>query len=200
MRCFQLHIVVSVWFLWHCFVTPTVVVSEVQKKIPALYWNVPGLKTGGTALFRYWGFKVYESRLYLSGVATTDNVLLIRPKVLTLTYFRDFTADDFRVSSTEILKDNPAIDFSRAVGCLDQLSKLFQDVKSGDSYQLVHRESGELSLFLNDQLLGTVCDEYGTRAYFSIWLSREHSIKDSFQQELLGSRAKKTFFIAPEVP
>lgn len=195
----RLSIVTSIWFVVHCFVAPLAAVSEVQSRIPAPYWNESGLAAAGTALFRYWGFKVYESRLYLPEATTSDNIIVIRPKVLTLTYFRDFTAKDFAVSSKEILKSNPAIDFARVSSCLDQLTTLFQDVKSGDSYQLVHRESGELSLYLNDRLLGTVCDEYGTRAYFSIWLSRSHSIKDSFQQELLGSRAKTTFFIAPEV-
>ena len=161
------------------------------------HWRDTELREAGSAVFRWWGFHVYEAKLFVNSAVLEDgyNAVSARPKVLTLTYNTSFTAEEFFVSSTEILAANDRIRPSIAKQCLSELQSIFRPVTKGDSYQLVHRKDGKLDLLLNDELLGTVCDENGTRAYFSIWLSRDHSIKESFQRELLGAAATTSQFM-----
>lgn len=163
-------------------------------------WKELQVAEAGSTVFRWWGFRVYEARLFLPSGSKSEgfNAITVRPKVLSLTYNTSFTAEEFFVSSKEILAANNRVDPSIAKNCLVELKPLFQPVAEGDSYHLIHRQDGKLDLRLNDQLLGTVCDENGTRAYFSIWLSREHSIKESFQRDLLGATAITSEFMAEE--
>lgn len=61
--------------------------------------------------------------------------------------------------------------------------------KEGDSYAITYNPAqGELCLFFNERLLGTITDPAFARAYFGIWLS-DDSVSERFTDELLGREA-----------
>jgi len=145
------------------------------------------LKLTGVATLK-WAllFDVYAGAFYLpEGYASsrwTDEV----PKRLELAYFRNFTAEDFSISSDKLLRDNlPAADYLSLAERLQQFYQLFRDIKPGDRYSLTYRSGSGTELRFNDQLLGVAPGADFAVAYFGIWLGPQ-PINKGFRDRLLG--------------
>jgi hypothetical protein len=124
----------------------------------------------GTTTFRYFGFKVYDAKVFApSGTANVLDVLGKAPVRLELKYARDLTAKDFIESGEAYMKDNDQIPFESIKQFSDQMNKLYQDVKEGDVYQIYFEPGQGVQLFLNDVPKGQVKNDTFAVAYLNIW-------------------------------
>jgi hypothetical protein len=142
------------------------------------------------ANFRYWGISAYYAALYTPKTIDQKNIFDVKPKALEIYYKYSFEPKDFKVSSREVLKENPKRPDLKFKNCLEELDNLYKPIAPGDRYTIVHTENEGLALYHNHALLGKVCDDSFANAYLSIWLSNEYSLKSSFQNDLLGELAE----------
>jgi hypothetical protein len=147
-----------------------------------------------TALFRYFGFKVFTASLYknvppnavkdwISGSGAPV------PVALSINYHRDFSSEDFIVSGRKLIKENPTVVFSEIEDSLSRFESFYSDIKEGDTFLLLYSPSDGLSLIKNGVEQGRVKDDEFARAYLGIWLS-DYSISRSFTSQLLPIEAK----------
>lgn len=154
------------------------------------------LPKSGTALFRYFGFKVYTSSLYkdVSPAQVRDwlkgegNAV---PLALSIHYHRDFSAKDFVVSGRKLIKENPTVSFSKIEASLSTFESFYTDISEGDTFLLLFSPGQGLALLKNGNELGRVNNDEFARAYLGIWLS-EYSISRSFTSQLLPTEAKSS--------
>ncbi len=145
------------------------------------------LQLTGTALLT-WAvlFDVYVGAFYLPdgqpGSRWTEDV----PKLLELSYFRNFKAEDFSSSSDKLLRDNLAAEeYQRLAKRLSEFYRLFRDIRPGDRYSLVYHPAIGTELRLNGESLGAVAGNDFAVAYFGIWIGPT-PISESFRDKLLG--------------
>jgi hypothetical protein len=145
------------------------------------------LQLTGTAVLT-WAllFDVYVGAFYLPdgqpGSRWTENV----PKLLELSYLRDFKAEDFSSSSDKLLRKNLSPEQYRALADrLNDFYRLFRDIKTGDRYSLVYHPETGTELRLNGEPLGSVSGHDFAGAYFGLWLGQK-PINKSFRDRLLG--------------
>ncbi|MCW8858281.1 MAG: chalcone isomerase family protein [Deltaproteobacteria bacterium] len=146
------------------------------------------LQLNGAALLT-WAifFDVYVGAFYLpdgqSGSRWTEDV----PKLLEISYLRNFKADDFSSSSDKLLRDNlPPEQYQALAERLNQFYQLFRDIRPGDRYSLVYHPTIGTELRLNGTPLGSVSGHDFAVAYFGIWIGPT-PISESFRDQLLGS-------------
>lgn len=134
-------------------------------------------------------FDVYAGAFYLPdqqpGSRWTEDV----PKQLELSYFRDFKAEDFSVTSDKLLRETLTPEKYQALAQrLGDFYQLFRDIKKGDRYSLVYDPQlgaqGGTELRLNGKSLGYVTGHDFAIAYFGIWIGPE-PISTSFRDHLL---------------
>jgi hypothetical protein len=124
----------------------------------------------GTATFRYFGFKVYDAKVFApAGTKNISDVLGKVPVKLELKYARELTARDFIESGEAYMKDNGQIPFESIKQFSDQMNKLYQDVEEGDVYQIYFEPGQGVQLFLNDIPKGQVKNDTFATAYLNIW-------------------------------
>ncbi len=142
--------------------------------------------TGVAALKWALLFDVYAGAFYLpegyAAASWTDDI----PKRLELAYFRNFTAEDFSMSSDKLLRDNlPANQYQALAERLQHFYRLFRDIKPGDRYSLTYRSDIGTELRFNDELLGVAPGADFAVAYLGIWLGKQ-PLDKRFRDRLLG--------------
>ena len=142
--------------------------------------------TGVAALKWALLFDVYVAAFYLpEGVAGQDWTRDV-PKRLELSYFRNFEAKDFSVSSDKLLRDSlSAVEYQSLEERLQKFYKLFRDIKPGDRYSLTYRLGIGTELRLNGKLLGVATGADFAVAYFGIWIGPQ-PINKTFRDRLLA--------------
>ncbi|MBK7484979.1 MAG: chalcone isomerase family protein [Nitrospira sp.] len=100
---------------------------------------------------------VYVGALYLAPGTKPERVLDDVPKRLELSYFRAIQAGDFGRAAMKVLADNmsPAT-ITRLKPRIEQLHRLYQDVKPGDRYGLTYLPGVGTELALNGERKGIV--------------------------------------------
>ena len=136
------------------------------------------------ARYRYYGFLVFDSALYLTN---KDHVkvdfLGKKPSALRLCYHRTMEADDFKRSGSETLALNPTIIMNDLAERVALLHSKYQRVLEGDCYQLSFVPGLGTELSLNDRPIITIPGDDFARAYLGIWLSR-YSFSESLTEKL----------------
>jgi len=145
------------------------------------------LQLNGAALLT-WAvfFDVYVGAFYLPdgqpGPRWTEDV----PKLLEISYLRNFKAEDFSSSSDKLLRDNlPPEQYQALAERLNQFYQLFRDIGPGDRYSLVYHPTLGTELLLNGTPLGSVSGHDFAVAYFGLWIGPA-PISASFRDQLLG--------------
>ncbi len=147
------------------------------------------LQLTGTAMLTWAAFfDVYAGGSYLppghSGSRWTEDV----PKMLELSYLRNFKAEDFSSSSDKLLRESlPPKEYQRLAERLGEFYQFFRDIRKGDRYSLVYHPSIGTELRLNGVPLGRVHGHDFAVAYFGIWLGPQ-PISESFRDRLLNAQ------------
>jgi hypothetical protein len=134
---------------------------------------------------------VYDAALYLPGEVPGREVLRDVPKRLELRYHISIKGEKFGESAVPFLEKNvPREELARLKPRLEQLNRLYRDVKEGDRYALTYVPGKGTTLSLNGEPLGTIEGADFAAAYFTIWLGAK-PISDTMRDDLIGEAKKK---------
>lgn len=161
---------------------------EQQRKVGDTELQLSGAAVLTWAVF----FDVYVGAFYLPdgqpGFRWTEDV----PKLLEISYLRDFKAEDFSSSSDKLLRDNlSSEDYQALAERLSRFYQLFRDIRSGDRYSLVYHPGIGTELRLNGTSLGSVAGHDFAVAYFGLWIGPT-PISERFRDRLLGGGALRS--------
>jgi hypothetical protein len=126
----------------------------------------------GTGLAKFlYTIKVYAGALYLGAGATVETVLADVPKRLELAYLRSVEAKDIIRASEKNLADNvPQSTIGALRPRIDQIHRLYENVRAGDRYALTYLPGVGTELTLNGKRKGVIEGADFAAAYFAIWL------------------------------
>lgn len=126
----------------------------------------PTLNEAGTGTLRWFGFHVYDARLWVNG----DRPSADRPFVLALRYARDFEGKNIAQASIEEIERlgfGTARDRAR---WLTAMRGVFPDVNEGHELAGLNLPGQGVRFYLDGQAIGEVADTEFARAFFAIWL------------------------------
>ena len=164
-------------------------IAQAAAPEPMLSAALQGQKPVGTARLRYWGFDVYDARLYAQPGFDIRRFEIQRFG-LELSYLRKLKGADIAERSIDEMKGLATIEPAQAQRWLSAMNALFPDVQSGDRITGVHVPGSGARFYLNETLLGEVADDAFSRLFFGIWLSPKTSqprMRDALIQSMGGS-------------
>jgi hypothetical protein len=142
-----------------------------------------GWRLQGNGMLRFYGFKVYDASLWLTGTDTA--VSFARPFALDIRYATSVKGRD--IANTSLIEmqriSSSSPEQIQAWGQL--LNTVFVDVKSGDRIIGVHLPREGVRFFLNGKLLAESSDAAFSEAFFRIWLDPKTK-RPELRQALLG--------------
>lgn len=142
------------------------------------------LKKTTEARYRYYGFLVFDSALYVeSPDVLKGDFLGKRACALRLCYQRTLTAEEFRRSGSETLALNPDAPIAQLQPRIDLLHARYNDMHQGDCYQLSFKPGIGTELARNDRPEVVVPGDDFARFYLGIWLS-SYSFSESLTKKL----------------
>jgi Chalcone isomerase-like len=124
------------------------------------------LRESGAGTFRYFGFHVYDARLWVSG----DRYDAAAPFALGLRYARNFTGAAIAGSSIEEMRRVGITDAGDLARWDTEMKRVFPDIKPGDELVGMHRPRRGVEFFHNGRAIGVVNDTAFAAAFFAIWL------------------------------
>ncbi len=152
---------------------------------PELHAELPTASLAGSSRFRYWGFAVYDARLWVQPGFSAQNFER-HPFALQLDYLRDFSNAAISERAIAEMERQARPTPERRMQWQQWLHAAFPDVRKGDRITGVHRP-GQGALFLtNGRLSGMVPDALFARLFFGIWLSAGTS-EPALRQALLAN-------------
>ncbi len=132
--------------------------------------------------------RAYAGALYLAPAVPRSHALSDTPRILELHYFHAISAEEFRTSTTEMIRRNTTPEtFNGIRREIDAMNALYRNVSPGDRYRAEYIPGKGTTLYLKGKALGTVSGEVFSKAFFSIWIG-SNPIDRSFRDRLLGMR------------
>ncbi len=151
---------------------------------PELAPALPGARLQGQQRFRFWGFEVYDARLWtLAGFAPERYEQY--PLALELAYLRELKGSAIAERSLKEMRRVGRMAAEQEARWLGEMQRLFPDVRPGDRLLGLHRPGEGATFWLNGQLRGELRDAQFARLFFGIWLSPQTS-EPALRQALLG--------------
>ena len=131
----------------------------------------------GQGRMTYWGFTLYDAKLYTSK----------EPKgglALDIQYLRKFEATALVKQTLDEFKKMGISDTQRAEWA-DPLARAFKTVQVGDSITAIRKPQGSTQFFYNGQFVSEISGESFSQAFFGIWLHPKTSAPQ-LRKVLLG--------------
>jgi hypothetical protein len=159
---------------------------------PSVLINNQSVPLRGTGRLVWMKFvTVYDAALYLPADVPGKDVLQDQPKRLELSYHVSIKGREFGESAELYLDKNVSPqDLARIRPRIEQLNKLYQDVKEGDRYALTYAPGKGTTLSLNNKPLGTIEGADFAASYFAIWLGAK-PISEAMRDDLIGVTTRK---------
>ncbi len=151
---------------------------------PEVAAAIPGARQQGGDMFRYFGFRVYDIRLWVGERAVDDN-WTDRPLALVLNYQRKLVGEQIAERSLKEMQGLADIAPADAQRWLQAMKQLFPDVDKGDRLTGLLLPGRGARFFLNGQLRGEVAEPEFARLFFGIWLAPGSS-EPELRNALLG--------------
>ena len=139
--------------------------------------NMTQVEGLGQGRMTYWGFTLYDAKLFASK----------EPKggiALDIQYLRKFEAKALVKQTLEELKNLGVSETQRAEWA-DPLAKAFKTVQPGDSITAIRKPQGSTQFFYNGQFVSEIPGESFSQAFFGIWLHPKTSAPQ-LRKVLLG--------------
>jgi hypothetical protein len=152
------------------FCMPSQATPLPHELIPVL----PVATLSGQAKLRFWGFEVYQARLWVAP-GFLETAFEQTAFALELTYLRDFRGEDIAKRSIAEMRRQTPMPLAQEAAWEDQMRALFPDVKTGERITGVHRPATGAVFWHNERLLGEVRDPAFAKQFFGIWLSAQTS-------------------------
>ena len=152
----------------------TVVPINTEDIRPELVSALPQSRLAGKARLTFWGFQVYDARLWVLPGFKPDN-LTAQPFALELSYLRSFDNLDVAIRSITEMRHSAAISDAQAKVWIDEMLRVLPDVKAGDRVMGIHRPGVGAQFLMNGKPTGEIRDAEFARLFFGIWLSPKTS-------------------------
>lgn len=149
---------------------------------------VPEARLSGQTLYRYFGFAVYQIRLFVPPQFNRDDYAK-SPFALELQYQRDFSGADIAERSLKEMKRASGMTDAQGALWLDKMKALFPNIKEGDKLLGIHQPGVGARFLFNGKPIGEVKDAEFSRRFFGIWLGSSTS-EPALRQTLLGGAAQ----------
>jgi len=131
---------------------------------------VPQATLLGEGRLRYFGFHVYDARLW--GAPDFDpERYASQPFALELTYARTFSGQDIAARSLKEMQRGGPIDEAQGEHWLQQMTQAFPDVVSGDRLLGIHEPQAGARFLYNEGQERRIDDGEFARLFFGIWLA-----------------------------
>lgn len=123
-------------------------------------------------------FKVAHVGLYLPDCQSMVNPLDAPKKIMRFKYLVDISSEDFKSSAEEFyLKNVNADTLEASKDEFYRFNESYQDIESGEFYDLIQQGNSKLSLYKNNTSLGVTDNPILARNYFTIWFGQKPVIK-----------------------
>ena len=127
--------------------------------------KLPNWQTVGTAKLTVFLFDIYLAEL----LSEDGNYQEDGSFILTLTYLRDFDADEL-IDETFNQFRKPPTD-TQAILWRERLQQLWPNVKKGDQISFLKMKNGESHFFFNNNYRGNLIEPEFAQSFAAIWLS-----------------------------
>ena len=154
---------------------------------PELDPLLPGARLQGQVRFRWFGFHVYDARLW-SPVAVQAEAFAAQPFGLELVYARRLEGSAIAERSIDEMQRLAALAPAQRAAWRASMREAFPDVEPGDRLTGVHRPSEGASFFHNGRPTRRIDDAEFGRRFFAIWLSPQGA-EPALRRALLGDRS-----------
>jgi hypothetical protein len=159
--------------------------ARAQTAPPEIVQALPAARVQGEGRLRFFGLHVYDIRLWvLPGFAPERWAEL--PLALEIRYARTLHGRAIAERSIEEMKRQGELPSDRGRSWLDQMTRLFPDVREGDRILGLQQPGAGASFHVNGRWSGEVRDVDFARRFFGIWLAPQTS-EPGLRQRLLGS-------------
>ena len=128
----------------------------------------------GKGRLDYWGFHVYDARLWATPGFKIDK-LAAQPFALELAYMRDFDAVDVAERSILEMRRSATISDEQAKVWTAEMLRVFPNLKKGDRVMGVNKPGVGVAYLVNGKPTGEIKDLEFARLFFGIWLSTKTS-------------------------
>lgn len=155
--------------------------ARAQALPPSAAQLVPQVRESGQGRLTWWGFHVYDARLFTSGPGLDAN----EPFALALRYARDFEGAKIADTSLDEMRRLGFGSEADQRRWREAMGTLFPDIKRGDELTGVSVPGRGAVFFHNGKRIGAVEDPEFARAFFAIWLDPRTRAAD-LRQRLLG--------------
>lgn len=135
---------------------------------------LPGYRLIGKQRLTYWGFQVYDARLWALPGFKKDNIAS-QPFALELAYLRDFDAIDVAERSITEMRRSAPISEAQAKTWIAEMVRVYPDFKKGDRVTGINRPGVGAAYLVNGKSTGEIRDVEFARLFFGIWLSPKTS-------------------------
>jgi hypothetical protein len=153
---------------------------------PELSAALPGARLLGEATLRWFGFHVYDIRLWADSATA-----LARPEAsrlaLELRYARALEGAQIAERSLQEMQGIGEVPRERGERWLEAMRTIFPDVNKGDRITGLQMPGEAARFWVNGQSRGELRDAEFTRLFFGIWLSPRSS-QPQLREALLGSK------------
>jgi hypothetical protein len=153
---------------------------------PELNAALPDARLLGEATLRYFGFHVYDIRLWADRATT-----LARPEAsrlaLELRYARALDGKQIAARSLQEMQGIGEVPLERGERWLEAMRIIFPDVNKGDRITGLQIPGEAARFWVNGQARGELRDAEFTRLFFGIWLSPRSS-QPQLREALLGTK------------
>jgi Chalcone isomerase-like len=140
--------------------------ARVLRLPPDAARTYPALSEVGTGTLRWFGFHVYDARLWLGSTRPSAD----RPFALALRYARDFEGRKIAEASIEEIERLGFGTAQERARWLDEMQGLFPDVREGHELAGLNIPGRGVRFYLDGRTIGEVMDPEFARAFFAIWL------------------------------
>ena len=150
------------------------VVPDASDMRPKLKELLPQNQRVGKGRLTYWGFQVYEARLWAPPGFKAD-ALASQAFALELDYLRDFAGTDIAARSLLEMRRSASISDAQAKAWMQEMLRVIPDVKKGDRVMGIHQPGNGVSFLVNGKPNGEIRDAGFANLFFGIWLSPKTS-------------------------
>ncbi len=129
-----------------------------------------GARWAGSARLRFWGFDVYDARLWVSDDFRASRFAQ-HELMLELAYLRALNGRSIAERSLEEMRRGAAITPKQAQRWLAAMQDAFPDVKAGDRLTGLHSPGVGARFWFNGEPRAAIADPEFSRLFFGIWLA-----------------------------
>ena len=168
---------VSLFLLGLALLFSNVLVASNSHNQSLVSKNINQVESLGQGRLTYWGFTLYDAKLFASK----------EPKggiALDIQYLRKFEANALVKQTLDEFK-NLGISETQRTEWADPLAKAFKTVQVGDSITAIKKPQGSTQFFYNGQFVSEISGESFSQAFFGIWLHPKTSAPQ-LRKVLLG--------------